>query len=206
MSIYDKIAKKGLLESEAIRRDAEQEANALEHEIVTASENEAATIIAQAEDAKQNVVAQKLALSELEKRQSISALKNKAIDELFLDVHNHFASLEGKELLSFVVSQIKSEDISGKEIMRVNKHDYDKYRKALSTQKAAKMVKLDLLNGTLGQGFDLTLDDVSSNEEDGFILVGPVYDLSFSVKPLLDKIRQDKEKELFESLFGDVKQ
>lgn len=205
MSIYDKIAKKGLAESEAIRREAEQEAKSLEHEIVATAENEAAALIAHAEDVKQSAIAQKLAMSELEKRQSISALKNKAIDDLFLDVQNHFKGLEGKELLSFVVAQIKSESISGKEVMRVNKHDYDKYRKALSTQKAMKNIKLDLLNEALGQGYNLSLDDVSSKEEDGFILVGDVYDLCFSAKHLLDTIRQNKEKELFDSLFGDVK-
>ncbi|NCA96986.1 MAG: hypothetical protein EOM77_02225 [Bacteroidia bacterium] len=205
MSIYDKIAKKGLAESEALRREAEQEAKSLEHEIVAAAEKEAASIIAHAEDVKQNAVAQKVAMSELEKRQSVSALKNKAIDDLFLDVQNHFNGLEGKELLSFVVAQIKSEDVSGKEVMRVSKRDYDKYRKALSTEKAAKNIKLDILNEALGKGFDLTLDNLPSNEEDGFILVGDVYDLSFSVKPLLEKIRDRKEKELFESLFGDEK-
>lgn len=205
MSIYDKIAKKGLAESEALRREAEQEAKSLEHEIVAAAEKEAASIIAHVEDVKQNAVAQKVAMSELEKRQSVSALKNKAIDDLFLDVQNHFNGLEGKELLSFVVAQIKSEDVSGKEVMRVSKRDYDKYRKALSTEKAAKNIKLDILNEALGKGFDLALDNLPSNEEDGFILVGDVYDLSFSVKPLLEKIRDRKEKELFESLFGDEK-
>lgn len=201
MSIYEKIAKKGQLESEAIRRQAEQEANALEHEIIATAESEAAMTISHAEDAKHNAIAQKLALCELEKRQSVSALKNKVIDDLFLDVQNHFKNLEGESLLSFVVEQIKNETVTGNEVMRVNKHDYDKYRRALSTKKSGKSVDLDILNAALGKGHSLTLDEVSSNEEDGFILVGDVYDLSFSVKPILDKIRLKQEKELFESLF-----
>ncbi len=203
MSIYEKIAKKGQSESASIRKEAELEAKAIEHKIVTEAEKEASLIIAKAEDDKQNAIVQKQALSELEKRQSISAFKNKMIEEIFDNVFVYFKNLEGSELLAFVVSQIKNETLKGTETMRVNKHDYDKYVHALSTHKAGKIIELDVLNKALGKDFSIRLENVPSNEEDGFLLIGETFDLNFSVKPLLRKIRKDKEKELFNTLFGE---
>jgi len=203
MSIYEKIAKKGQSESNSIRKEAELEAKAIEHKIVTEAEKEAALIIAKAEDDKQNAIVQKRALSELEKRQSISAFKNKMIEEIFDHVFMYFKNLEESELLEFVVSQIKNETLKGTETMRVNKHDYDKYVRALSTHKAGKIIELDVLNKALGKDFSIRLENVPSNEEDGFLLIGETFDLNFSVKPLLRKIRKDKEKELFITLFGE---
>ncbi len=203
MSIYEKIAKKGQSESASIRKEAELEAKAIEHKIVTEAEKEAALIIAKAEDDKQNAIVQKQALSELEKRQSISAFKNKMIEEIFDNVFVYFKNLEGPELLAFVVSQIKNETLKGTETMRVNKHDYDKYVHALSTHKAGKIIELDVLNKALGKDFSIRLENVASNEEDGFLLIGETFDLNFSVKPLLRKIRKEKEKELFNTLFGE---
>ncbi|MDD4154055.1 MAG: hypothetical protein PHT30_01415, partial [Bacilli bacterium] len=167
------------------------------------AEKEASLIIAKAEDDKQNAIVQKQALSELEKRQSISAFKNKIIEEIFDNVFVYFKNLEGSELLAFVVSQIKNETLKGTETMRVNKHDYDKYVHALSTNKAGKIIELDVLNKALGKDFSIRLENVPSNEEDGFLLLGETFDLNFSVKPLLRKIRKEKEKELFNTLFGD---
>ncbi|MFA6645436.1 MAG: hypothetical protein WCS76_03625, partial [Bacilli bacterium] len=177
------------------------EAKTIEHAIVAEAEKEAALLLAKAEEAKQSAIAQASALAELEKKQSISALKNKTIDEIFNAVLSHFKVLEGSELLSFVVKQIRSEEIKGSESMRVNSRDYERYLKALSTHKKSNRVELDLLNKSLGNNYRLFLEDISSNEEEGFLLVGDTYDLNFSVKPILDRIRKRKEKELFAVLF-----
>jgi V/A-type H+-transporting ATPase subunit E len=114
---------------------------------------------------------------------------------------DHFKSLKGSDLLSFVVKQIQDEKIKGDEIMRVNARDYERYRLALSSQDLAHNVVLDRLNKALGKDYHLVLEDVSSNEEEGFLLLGDIYDLNFSVKPILDRLRKRKEKELFASLF-----
>ncbi|MFA5480791.1 MAG: hypothetical protein WC282_00165 [Bacilli bacterium] len=203
MSIYEKIANKGKAESEKIRNEAEKEAFALEHKIVSSAEKEAAAIIAKAEDFMQNAIAQKQALSALEKRQSTSALKNKVIDDIFGAVYEHFKNLDGSELLAFVAQQIKEEKIHGSETMRVAKHDYDKYRLALSSHEEGVKITLDLLNKKLGSGFTLSLENIPSGEDDGFLLIGDSYDLNFSVKPLLSKMRKDREKELFAQLFDE---
>ncbi|MFA5421679.1 MAG: hypothetical protein WC344_02630 [Bacilli bacterium] len=201
MTLYEKIAKKGQLESDAIRKEAEIEAKALEHKIVAEAEREAALIIAKAEDAKHSAIAQAQALGELEKRQSFSALKSSVIDEVFTNVSEHFKTLEGEDLQSFVASQIKREKIDGDETMRVNHRDYEKYRQALSSSKEGKLIELDHLNKLLGKGYALKLENVPSMEEDGFLLIGATYDLNFSVKPLLDRMRKANEKTLFDRLF-----
>ena len=131
----------------------------------------------------------------------MAALKNKSIDEIFNAVLDHFKSLKGSDLLSFVVKQIQDEKIQGDEMMRVNARDYERYRLALSSQDLAHNVVLDRLNKALGKDYHLVLEDVSSNEEEGFLLLGDTYDLNFSVKPILDRLRKRKEKELFASLF-----
>ncbi len=201
MSIYDKIINKGRAESDSIRQDAERESKAIEHTIVAEAEREAALLLAKADENVATSIAQAEALSELEKRQSVAALKNKSIDEIFNAVLDHFKSLKGSDLLSFVVKQIQDEKIKGDEIMRVNARDYERYRLALSSQDLAHNVVLDRLNKALGKDYHLVLEDVSSNEEEGFLLLGDTYDLNFSVKPILDRLRKRKEKELFASLF-----
>lgn len=201
MSIYDKIINKGRAESDSIRQDAERESKAIEHTIVAEAEREAALLLAKADESKTTSIAQAEALSELEKRQSVAALKNKSIDEIFNAVLDHFKSLKDSDLLSFVVKQIQDEKIQGDEMMRVNARDYERYRLALSSQDLAHNVVLDRLNKALGKDYHLVLEDVSSNEEEGFLLLGDTYDLNFSVKPILDRLRKRKEKELFASLF-----
>lgn len=201
MSIYDKIINKGRAESDSIRQDAERESKAIEHTIVAEAEREAALLLAKADENVATSIAQAEALSELEKRQSVAALKNKSIDEIFNAVLDHFKSLKDSDLLSFVVKQIQDEKIQGDEMMRVNARDYERYRLALSSQDLAHNVVLDRLNKALGKDYHLVLEDVSSNEEEGFLLLGDTYDLNFSVKPILDRLRKRKEKELFASLF-----
>lgn len=203
MTIYEKIAKKGQAESDALRKEAELEAKAIEHKIVAEAEKEASLIISAAEDAKQNAVHQNKVLNELVLKQAISSLKSKVIDDIFVSVFEHFNNINDKELLSFVTRLIKNEKINGDETMRVNKSSYAKYLKALSSHKTSKKVDLDLLNKALGDGYHLTLENIDSKEEDGFILIGETFDLNFSVKPLLNVLRKQKEKELYKTLFGD---
>ena len=102
MTIYEKIAKKGQAESDALRKEAELEAKAIEHKIVAEAEKEASLIISAAEDAKQNAVHQNKVLNELELKQAISSLKSKVIDDIFVSVFEHFNNIKEKELLSFV--------------------------------------------------------------------------------------------------------
>lgn len=203
MTIYEKIAKKGQAESDAIRKEAEIEAKSIEHKIVAEAEKEASLIISASEDARRNAIHQNKALNELEIKQVTSSLKSKVIDDIFASVFEHFNSIKEKELLSFVVHLIRNEKIDGGEVMRVNKNNYAKYLNALSSHKAAKKIDLDLLNKALGDNYHLVLENVDSREEDGFILIGETYDLNFSVKPLLNVLRKKREKELCKMLFGD---
>ena len=203
MTIYEKIAKKGQAESDAIRKEAEIEAKGIEHKIVAEAEKEASLIISASEDARRNAIHQNKALNELEIKQVTSSLKSKVIDDIFASVFEHFNSIKEKELLSFVVHLIRNEKIDGGEVMRVNKNNYAKYLNALSSHKAAKKIDLDLLNKALGDNYHLVLENVDSREEDGFILIGETYDLNFSVKPLLNVLRKKREKELYKMLFGD---
>ncbi|NMV81929.1 MAG: ATP synthase F0 subunit B [Erysipelotrichia bacterium] len=203
MTIYEKIAKKGQAESDAIRKEAEIEAKGIEHKIVAEAEKEASLIISASEDARRNAIHQNKALNELEIKQVTSSLKSKVIDDIFASVFEHFNNIKEKELLSFVVHLIRNEKIDGGEVMRVNKNNYAKYLNALSSHKAAKKIDLDLLNKALGDNYHLVLENVDSREEDGFILIGETYDLNFSVKPLLNVLRKKREKELYKMLFGD---
>lgn len=203
MSIYQKIALKGKQESNLIKQKAEKEAEVLKYQIISEAEKQVAEIIRKAETKKKVEIAQKEAILDLELRQTVSAIKNRAIDDLFNDVLDHFKNLSGKELLNFTANLIRDEKIKGDEMMRTSRADYEKYLKALSSKPKAKVVELDLLNDLLGPKYTLSLENIPSNEEEGFLLIGQTYDLNFSIKPTLDKIRKAKEKELFTLLFED---
>lgn len=203
MSIYKKIAQKGEEESNLIKQKAEKDAEFLKHQIINEAEKQAALILEKAKTKSASEIAQQTGSLSLEYRQTIEAIKNKAIDDLFNDVLSHFKSLEGKDLLNFVASLIKEEKIVGNEVLRVAKSEYDKYLKALSSKPKGKLVELDLLNKLLGSPYSLSLENIPSNEDDGFIIIGQTYDLNFTITPILASIRREKEKEIFLLLFQD---
>ncbi len=128
----------------------------------------------------------------------VEKVKQQVIESLFDQVFTFLKGLKGKELLDFVASKIKMEKTSGNEVIKVSKKDYPVYLSALSTQKGA-LVDCDLLNSALGKA-SFKLSNEPEDIDGGFLLVGDVYDLNFSLASFVEALVKKYEQEIYERL------
>ena len=87
----------------------------------------------------------------------------------------------------------------GNEIILTNKNTYDKLLAALSTNKKGELTELDLLNKKIGKNFKLSNKLVNINN--GFLIEGTEYDLSFEFSEIVNKVRMKNEKAISLELF-----
>ena len=198
-TIYEKIESKGDNLVKDILAKAKVESKEVYEQIVSKANNDAEKRIAKAKEDADKKVSYKKRLFDLEKRQALLTTKQEVIDNIFEEVVNRIIKLEKKDLLNYVVKLIKSEQYSGDEVILVNKDDYKKYLKALSTNKESDLVELDLLNKELKTSFKLSNRPVDI--PNGFIVEGQDFDLNFTFEQIVSKLRKENEKLIAEELF-----
>lgn len=201
MNLFEKIEQKGLSEKKHILAEAKEEAQALYEEAVSKAKAHAEDMVRYETLKANRAYEQKKNAFDLEKRQAILYEQSKQIDAVIDKLRTHLQNLKGKALLDYSVALIKLESIEGDEVIMVNKADYDKYLEAFSSAKKGKAVVADKLNKALGNTYNLTLSDTPVSIHDGFLIVGSVYDLNFSVEPFLKTLRAKHEKHIFDILF-----
>lgn len=199
-TIYDKILAKGEAKVNQILTDAKKEAKRIEDEVVNKAIKQKNDRISKAKSDANKLINHQEKLLELEKRQAILTAKQNVIKDIFDQVLLRLNSFENKDLLNFVVKLIKEEEVIGNETIYVNKNDYNKYLKALSSNEKADLVDLDLLNKVLNTSFKLSNEAVNIN--DGFLLEGKDFDLNFSLTNAVNKLRDKHEREIAEELFN----
>ena len=198
-AIYEKIESKGDNLVKDILAKAKVESKEVYEQIVSKANNDAEKRIAKAKEDADKKVSYKKRLFDLEKRQALLTTKQEVIDNIFEEVVNRIIKLEKKDLLNYVVKLIKSEQYSGDEVILVNKDDYKKYLKALSTNKESDLVELDLLNKELKTSFKLSNRPVDI--PNGFIVEGQDFDLNFTFVQIVSKLNKKKKKSIAEELF-----
>lgn len=199
-TIYDKILAKGEAQVEKILDAAQKEAKKIEDDIVNKALINKEERLNKAKLEANKIINHQEKLLELEKRQAILIAKQQVIENIFNDVLKKVNNFEKDDLLKFVVKLIKKEETLGNETILVNEKDYDKYLKALSTNKKGDLVELDLLNKELKTNFKLSHKPV--NIKDGFLLEGIDFDLNFSITNLVSELREANEKKISEQLFN----
>ena len=198
-TIYEKINSKGKLEVDKINSNKELEIKKLQKEIIEkANKDQSARVLKATTDAEK-LINHKERLVDLEKRQALLTSKQEILDDIFNEVLNKLNLLDGKELLTFVTNLIKNENNFGDEVIYVNKKNYDKYLKALSTNKKADLVELDLLNKNLKANFKLSNEAINIGE--GFLITGKDFDLNFTFSDIVLNTRKVKEKAIADKLF-----
>lgn len=198
-TIYEKINLKGKLEIEKINSNKEIEIKKLQKEIVGKATKDQLARVDKATSDAAKLINHKERLVDLEKRQALLTSKQEILDDIFNEVLNRLNLLEGKELLTFVTNLIKKENDFGDEVIYVSEKNYDKYLKALSTNKKADLVELDLLNKKLKANFKLSNESVSVDE--GFLITGKDFDLNFTFSDIVLNTRKVQEKAIADKLF-----
>lgn len=202
MTIFEKIEQKGLEEAKEILESAKKESEAIMASSTERINQQVSDMVQSEKDKARFSLEQKESSFELEKRQSVLAIKSTQIDRVINQLRDHILNLKEEELLNFSVSLIKEESLTGTEHIRVSKADYDKYLNAFSSEKKANLVSLDKLNKKLGKDFKLFLESEPADISDGFLIVGEIFDLNFSIEPFLKQIKAKYEKQIYDILFG----
>lgn len=200
-TIYDKISSLGQKEVNKIKDEQKIEIDSLKKEILTNAKNEATKIKEKADKKAKSLITQNENYRNLKLRQTKGKVYEDFLDLVFSKVLEELNKYDKTKLLNLVSTLLKKEKIKGNEIIKVNKNDYQKYLKALSTENKKKIVNLDKLNKKLGTKYKLTLSDVAAtNLESGFILEGKDYDLNFDFELIVKEYKTKYQRDLIKEL------
>ena len=199
MELDKKILEKNKADIEAILKDAQETAEKEYKSIIEEVENDYNKKYLSIKNDYQKQIATKERMLAFEKKQAELLAKQSVLTEIFNKVYEKLNQLEGKDLLKYVANKIKEVNYVGNEIMYVNKNEYNKYLKALSTKEKNQLVELDQLNAILNTQFQLSNEPIDI--ENGFLLEGKDFDLNFATNEIVKKLRDKHEREIAKELF-----
>lgn len=199
MELDKKILEKNKADIEAILKDAQEIAEKEYKSIIEEVENDYNKKYLSIKNDYQKQIATKERMLAFEKKQAELLAKQSVLTKIFNKVYEKLNQLEGKDLLKYVANKIKEVNYVGNEIMYVNKNEYNKYLKALSTKEKNQLVELDQLNAILNTQFQLSNEPIDI--ENGFLLEGKDFDLNFATNEIVKKLRDKHEREIAKELF-----
>ena len=197
--LEEKIIQKGQSIIDAINLSAKEESEALKNRLI---EEAKADLEVQLHKAQQKAKAQ----VEQAKQEGMRALrdevaisKQQLIESIFVELKAELKHLNKEDYFNYVVRSIQNQIIDKTEEIQVSKKEYAMYQSILTTKKG-DLVEVDLLNQKLGKDYQLKLSNKPAQIESGFMLVGKLYDLNFSLENLLESLTKKYEKTIYEAL------
>lgn len=204
-TIYDKIIDKGKEDAKVILADGLKKLKQLKLEQIEEAKNKQKDELKKQEALNQSKKQAALINARREAKKEEIKLKQALLKETVSDAVAKLDNLKQKELFDFVLKLVKEDDLSGKEIIYVNKKDYSKYLATLSSKKEGDLVELDKLNNALGKKFELRLSNKPKDLDGGFYIVSEKYDINHSYSALVDNLLAKLEADLNKILFSEVK-
>lgn len=202
MGLKKLIYQKANEQAQTILEEAKKEKDALLNELNDKTDIKIANLLNNAKKENNKKLSEKKLEFEHEKKRVILQEKNTQIERVLSMFKDKIINLEDKELFLYTVKIIKQQNITGSEILRVRKEDYNRYLKLFSsTTTKSDLTVLDLLNKQLGKGYNLKIDKTPAPIKDGFMLIGEIYDLNFSLEPQIERIRREYEREIHKILY-----
>ena len=204
-TIYDKIIDKGKEDAKVILADGLKKLEQLKLEQIEEAKNKQKDELKKQEALNQSKYQAALINAKREAKKSEIKLKQTLLKETVKEAVAKLDNLKQNELFDFVLKLVKEDDLSGKEIIYVNKKDYSKYLATLSSKKEGDLVELDKLNNALGKKFELKLSNKPKDLDGGFYIVSEKYDINHSYSALVDNLLAKLEADLNKILFSEVK-
>lgn len=204
-TIYDKIIDKGKEDAKVILADGLKKLEQLKLEQIEEAKNKQKEELKKQEALNQSKKQAALINARREAKKEEIKLKQALLKETVSDAVAKLNNLKQNELFDFVLKLVKEDDLSGKEIIYVNKKDYSKYLATLSSKKEGDLVELDKLNNALGKKFELRLSNKPKDLDGGFYIVSEKYDINHSYSALVDNLLAKLEADLNKILFSEVK-
>jgi len=204
-TIYDKIIDKGKEDAKVILADGLKKLEQLKLEKIEEAKNKQKDELKKQETLNQSKKQAALINARREAKKSEIKLKQALLKETVSDAVAKLDNLKQNELFDFVLKLVKEDDLSGKEVIYVNKKDYSKYLATFSSKKEDELVELDKLNNALGKKFELKLSKKPKDLDGGFYIVSEKYDINHSYSALVDNFLAKLEADLNKILFSEVK-
>ena len=204
-TIYDKIIDKGKEDAKVILADGLKKLEQLKLEKIEEAKNKQKDELKKQETLNQSKKQAALINARREAKKEEIKLKQALLKETVSDAVAKLDNLKQNELFDFVLKLVKEDDLSGKEIIYVNKKDYSKYLATFSSKKEGDLVELDKLNNALGKKYELKLSNKAMNLDGGFYIVSEKYDINHSYSALVDNFLAKLEADLNKILFSEVK-
>jgi len=204
-TIYDKIIDKGKEDAKVILADGLKKLEQLKLEQIEEAKNKQKDELKKQEALNQSKKQAALINARREAKKEEIKLKQALLKETVSDAVAKLDNLKQNELFDFVLKLVKEDDLSGKEIIYVNKKDYSKYLATFSSKKEGDLVELDKLNNALGKKFELKLSKKPKDLDGGFYIVSEKYDINHSYSALVDNFLAKLEADLNKILFSEVK-
>ncbi len=204
-TIYDKIIDKGKEDAKVILADGLKKLEQLKLEKIEEAKNKQQKQLKKQEEVnKSKLQAATINVRREAKKEEIK-LKQALLKETVKEAVNKLDSLKQNELFDFVLKLVKEDNLTGKEIIYVNKKDYPKYLATFSSKKEGDLVELDKLNHALGKGFELKISKKHMDLDGGFYLESEKYDINHSYSALVENLLAKLEADLNKILFSEVK-
>jgi len=204
-TIYDKIIDKGKEDAKVILADGLKKLEQLKLEKIEEAKNKQKDELKKQETLNQSKKQAALINARREAKKSEIKLKQALLKETVSDAVAKLDNLKQNELFDFVLKLVKEDNLSGKEVIYVNKKDYSKYLATFSSKKEGDLVELDKLNNALGKKYELKLSNKAMNLDGGFYIVSEKYDINHSYSALVDNFLAKLEADLNKILFSEVK-
>lgn len=204
-TIYDKIIDKGKEDAKVILADGLKKLEQLKLEKIEEAKNKQKDELKKQETLNQSKKQAALINARREAKKEEIKLKQALLKETVKEAVAKLDNLKQNELFDFVLKLVKEDDLSGKEIIYVNKKDYSKYLATFSSKKEGDLVELDKLNNALGKKYELKLSNKAMNLDGGFYIVSEKYDINHSYSALVDNFLAKLEADLNKILFSEVK-
>ncbi len=204
-TIYDKIIDKGKEDAKVILADGLKKLEQLKLEKIEEAKNKQKDELKKQEALNQSKKQAALINARREAKKSEIKLKQALLKETVEEAVAKLDNLKQNELFDFVLKLVKEDDLSGKEVIYVNKKDYSKYLATFSSKKEDELVELDKLNNALGKKFELKLSKKPKDLDGGFYIVSEKYDINHSYSALVDNLLAELEADLNKILFSEVK-
>ena len=204
-TIYDKIIDKGKEDAKVILADGLKKLEQLKLEQIEEAKNKQKDELKKQEALNHSKKQAALINARREAKKSEIKLKQALLKETVKEAVNKLDNLKQNELFDFVLKLVKEDNLSGKEVIYVNKKDYSKYLATLSSKKEGDLVELDKLNNALGRKYELKLSNKAMNLDGGFYIVSEKYDINHSYSALVDNLLAKLEADLNKILFSEVK-
>jgi V/A-type H+-transporting ATPase subunit E len=204
-TIYDKIIDKGKEDAKVILADGLKKLEQLKLEKIEEAKNKQKEELKKQEALNQSKKQAALINARREAKKSEIKLKQALLKETVKEAVAKLDNLKQNELFDFVLKLVKEDNLSGKEVIYVNKKDYSKYLATFSSKKEDELVELDKLNNALGKKFELKLSKKPKDLDGGFYIVSEKYDINHSYSALVDNLLAKLEADLNKILFSEVK-